>query len=84
MVTKQEKKQIKKILLVAFALLLLAIPIIFAWHIEIGWEVRENTHFTNGWIIQDIMKIYHIQLYSLLLINSFAAGYIIMGLIKEG
>lgn len=73
----KEKQQLKQIWIIAFALFLLAMPLVFAWHIEIGWDVKEHGGYTNGWVVKDVLQIYHIHLYSLLLINSFASGYIL-------
>ena len=73
----------KKLWMIAFALLLFAMPLIFAWHIEIGWEIRDDIVFTNGWVVQDVQKIYHLHLYMLIILNFLASVYIISTLFKE-
>ncbi len=80
---KEEWKIIKNIYMIFFCLMLLAMPIIFAWHIEIGWEINNDIIFTNGWYEKDIMKVYHTHLYALLILNGLASGYILYGLIKK-
>ena len=69
--------------MIAFALFLFAMPLIFAWHIEIGWEIKDNIIFTNGWYDREVIKIYHLQLYMLIILNFLASVYIISTLFKE-
>lgn len=80
---KEEGIKIRTYYMILFCLFLVAMPIIFLWHIEIGWEIKENVFFENGWFEVEVLKIYHIQLYSLIILNGFASGYILYGLINK-
>lgn len=75
---------LKRLILICFAILLIVTPVIFAWHIEIGWDIKPNTNFTNGFFVKDIVKVYHGQMYMLFILNFLAAGYILYGAMKGG
>ncbi len=81
---KSLKDHVHTLMIISLALFLLAAPIIFIWHIEIGWRPKPGVIFTNGWIFVEVLKVYHIQLYSLVVVNTIAAGYILYGLVENG
>lgn len=80
---KSLKEHSHTLIVIFLALFLLAAPIIFAWHVEIGWKPKPGVILTNGWILIEVLKVYHIQLYSLVIINSLASAYILYGLVEN-
>lgn len=60
---------------VLIGLLLVFVPVMFVWHLEIG-SYSGNT-LTNGFMYFDGLQVYHLGMYSLFLIN-FLAAYVLI------
>ena len=69
-------------LLSVLIIVLVAAPFIFAWHVEIGWNYKEESLFGNGFWDVGVLKMYHLQLYLLLFTNVFTAYILIMNFDK--
>lgn len=80
---KEERTEIKNWYLIFFCIMLVAMPLVFIWHIELNWEINPTRIYTNGWIDVTTIKLYHLHLYSLIIINFLASGYILHGMINK-
>lgn len=59
---------------ILLAMMLVAMPLIFVWNLEL---INYVPYLTNGFMDFDSMQIYHLTMYLMFLVNSFAAYFIL-------
>ena len=76
------KKESFKIIIITSVLIQFMLLLVFIWHIEISTEFIDDVYFTNGFKDAEPIKIYHFQMYCLIIFTFLNAMYILYNLDK--
>ncbi len=65
---------------IALAMLLIAAPLSFIWHLEISMEFIRGVTLTNGWMDADPVQVYHAKMYAMLIVNAVTSFWILFNM----